>query len=249
MKIENFQDLSIKEILHNLKTAHNGIAEDEAEKRLSKYGKNVLPEKKRFTSLDVAIRQLKSPLVYILLVAAFISFSLGELVDTGVILFAVFLNTIVGFIQEVKAENSLEKLKEMIEHRSRVIRDGIEKEINSANIVPGDIVILRAGDRVPADGRILEAHELDIDEANLTGESVPVNKTVENKKQNDDYEFVDNVAYMGTSIVKGRGQMAVISTGANTKFGQIAVLLKETKDEDTPLQLQLAEFSKLSDNC
>ncbi|MFZ2969687.1 MAG: cation-transporting P-type ATPase [Minisyncoccia bacterium] len=242
MKTENLQDLSIKEVLHNLKTSQDGITEEEAEKRLSKFGKNTLPEKNKFTSLDIAIRQLKSPLVYILFIAALVSFALGEFIDTGVILFAVFLNTIVGFIQEIKAENSLAKLKEMIEHKCQVLRGGIEKEINSDNVVPGDVIVIRAGDRIPADGRILEAHELDADEASLTGESVPVTKIVDNK--DNSYEYVDNMAYMGTSIVKGRGQMVVISTGISTKFGQIAVLLKETKDEDTPLQLQLAEFTK-----
>ncbi len=244
MKTENWHNLHSREVAHILKSSKNGLSEEEAEKRLKKYGKNKLPEKERFTQLEVAMSQFKSPLVYILLIAALISFVWKEFVDMGVILFAVAINAVVGFMQETKAERALEKLKEMIEHKSRVIRDGIEKEINSADIVAGDIVVLRAGDRVPADGRIFEVHELDIDEASLTGESMPVGKVVEIIDKEGASQGKKNMAYMGTSVVKGRGMMIVSSTGIGTKFGQIALLLKETKKEKTPLQVKLAEFSR-----
>ncbi len=131
MQTKNWHNLSIKDVLEKLKSSHEGLASDKAERRLKKYGKNALPTKKKFTALVIFLNQFKSPLVYILLVAALISFVLGEMIDAGVILFAVFLNTIVGFIQESKAENSLAKLKEMVQHKSYVIRDGIEKEIDS----------------------------------------------------------------------------------------------------------------------
>ncbi|MCK4524991.1 MAG: HAD-IC family P-type ATPase [Candidatus Andersenbacteria bacterium] len=245
MNQEKWCNLGLKEVLHNLKSSKSGLSADEAEKRLKKYGRNELPKKEKFTKLDVAISQFKSPLVYILLIAAFVSFTLKEFVDTGVILFAVAINAVVGFIQETKAERALEKLKQMIDHRSYAIRNGIEKEISSTNIVPGDIIVLRAGDRVPADGRILEVHEFDIDESSLTGESVPVSKLVEILDQKGISESKKNMAYMGTSVVRGRGVMVVSSTGVNTKFGQIALLLKETEEEKTPLQIKLAEFSKL----
>jgi len=244
MKIENLQDLNAKDVVNNLKSSIRGISEEEAEKRLQKYGKNKLPEKKRFAYINIAINQFKSPLVYILLVASIISFILKETIDASVILFAVFLNTIVGFMQEVKAENGLAKLKEMVEHKSHIVRNGIEKEINSEDIVPGDIVSLRAGDRIPADGRILIANEMDVDESSLTGESIPVSKFVEIKDQKGDFESKDNMVYMGTAVVKGMGKMIVSSTGVNTKFGQIAQLLKDTKEEDTPLQVQLSKFSR-----
>jgi P-type Ca2+ transporter type 2C len=244
MKTENWHNLNSKEVIHILKSTKNGLTQEEAEKRLKKYGENKLPKKKRFTQFEVAMSQFKSPLVYVLLIAALISFFLKEFVDMGVILFAVAINSAVGFIQETKAERALEKLKEMVEHKSHIIRDGIEKEINSIDIVSGDIVILRAGDRVPADGRIFEVHELEIDEASLTGESMPVEKVVETIDQEGTSQSKKNMAYMGTSIVKGRGAMIVSSTGINTKFGQIAFLLKETKKEKTPLQIQLANFSK-----
>ncbi len=245
MQTKDWHNLSTKDALKKLKSSKNGLASDKAERRLKKYGKNILPVKKKFTAIMVLLNQFKSPLVYVLLIAALISFALDEMIDAGVILFAVFLNTIVGFIQESKAENSLEKLKEMIEHKSNVIRNGIEIEIGSEDIVIGDLIVLRAGDRIPADGRIIESHELEVDESSLTGESVPVEKvtSVEDKKGTS--ESQDNMAYMGTSIMKGRGLMVITSTGIDTKFGKIAVLLKETKKEDTPLQRQLAKFSQM----
>jgi len=244
-KTNNWHNLNTREVLRILKSSKLGLSAEEAEKRLKKYGKNELPEKEKFTNLDVAISQFKSPLVYILLMAAFVSFALKEFIDTGVILFAVAINAVVGFIQETKAERALEKLKQMVEHKSYVIRDGIEKEMNSLNIIPGDIIVLKAGDRVPADGRILEVHEFDIDESSLTGESVPVSKLAEALDQKGISESKKNMAYMGTSVVQGRGMMVVSSTGINTKFGQIALLLKETEKEKTPLQIKLAKFSKL----
>jgi len=245
MKTENWHNLNTKETLNILKSSEAGLSTEEAEKRLKKYGKNKLPEKKKFSQLEIALSQLKSPLVYILLVAALVTFMLEHFVDTGVILVAVILNTVVGFIQETKAEKSLEKLKQMVKHRTRVLRDGIEKEINAENIAPGDIIMFRAGDKISADGRILEAHELEVDEASLTGESVPVNKVAEISKHTSASQSKKNMVYMGTAVVKGRGMMVVSSTGTETKFGQIALLLKETKKEKTPLQIKLAKFSQL----
>ena len=244
-KINNWHNLNIKEAFHILKSSKSGLSTEEAEKRLKKYGKNKLPEKKKFSQIEIALSQLKSPLVYILLIAALVTFMLEHFMDTGVILAAVILNTVVGFIQETKAEKSLEKLKQMVKHKVHVLRDGIEKEMNAENIVPGDIVIFRAGDKISADGRILEAHELRVDEASLTGESVPVSKIAEISKHTSASQSKKNMVYMGTAIIKGRGLMIVSSTGTETKFGKIALLLKETKKEKTPLQIKLAKFSQL----
>ena len=245
MNTNNWHNLNIKETLNILKSSKSGLSTEEADKRLKKYGRNELPKKERFTNLDVAISQFKNPLVYILLIATIVSFALKEFIDMGVILFAVAINTVMGFIQETKAERALERLKQMVEHKSYVIRNGIEKEVNSIDIVPGDIIALKAGDRVPADGRIIEVRELDIDESSLTGESVPVSKLVKILDQKGISESKKNMAYMGTSIVRGRGIMIVSSTGVNTKFGQIALLLKETEKEETPLQTKLTKFSKM----
>jgi len=244
-KPDNWHSLNIKEVLHSLKSSKLGLSTEEAEKRLKKYGKNKLPEKKKFSQVEIAFSQLKSPLVYILLIAALVTFMLEHFVDTGVILAAVILNTVVGFIQETKAEKSLEKLKQMVKHRARILRDGIEKELDAESIVPGDVIMFRAGDKISADGRIIEAYELEIDEASLTGESVPVSKVAEISKHTSASQSKKNMAYMGTAVVKGRGLMVISSTGTETKFGQIALLLKETKKEKTPLQTKLAKFSQL----
>lgn len=244
MRTENLFDLSVKEVLDALKTSHSGLSDEEAEKRLKRYGENILPQKGGSAYFDIAVNQFKNPLVYILFIAAITSFLLNEFNDAGVILAAVFLNAIVGFVQEAKAENGLAKLKEMVEHRSKVLRSGKERNMDSRKIAAGDIVLLRAGDRIPADGRIIDAHELEIDESSLTGESIPVSKVVEIKDQKGDQENKDNMAYMGTIVAKGRGVMAVSSTGVGTKLGQIAMLLKETKKDKTPLEIQLKKFSK-----
>ncbi len=245
----NWHTLIAKEILSKLKSSKQGLTSEEAKIRLKKFGLNALPEEKKFSSLKILISQFKSPLVYILLIAAAISFLLGEFIDGSVILLAVFINTIVGFIQESKAEKALGKLKEMVEHKVLVLRDGIEKEIAAKFLVPGDIIILRAGDRIPADGRILEVREFRVNEASLTGESVPIDKT--NKalnlsaggKQLKEKEK-NNLIYMGTVVMRGRAKAIIFATGTKTKFGEIAQLLKETERELTPLQKKLERFSR-----
>jgi len=253
MKMKNtksstgWHSLTAKEILAKLKSSRQGLTLQEAEARLKKTGLNSLPEEKRFSNLKILISQFKSPLVYILLVAAAISFLLQKFVDGSVILLAVFINTIVGFVQESKAEKSLEKLKEMVEYKVLVLRDGTEKEIFAKFLVPGDIIILRAGDRIPADGRILEARGFKVNEASLTGESIPVDKTDKvlnlsgNSKQPREK---NNLIYMGTTVTRGRAKAIVFATGIKTRFGKIAQLLKETKRELTPLQKKLKRFSQ-----
>ena len=250
----NWHTLNAKEILVKLKSSRRGLASEEAEIRLKKFGLNALPEEKKFSNLKILISQFKSPLVYILLIAAAISFLLGEFIDGGVILLAVFINTIVGFIQESKAEKALGKLKGMVEHQILVLRDGIEKEIAAKFLVPGDIIILRAGDRIPADGRILEAREFRVNEASLTGESIPIDKTDKMDKTDNGRNAVrehgkyayeeNNLVYMGTAATRGRTKAVVFATGIKTRFGEIAKLLKETEREPTPLQEKLKKFSR-----
>ncbi len=244
MQEKKWHSLSPQETIKALKSSKEGLSEADAEKRWKKYGRNELPKKPGFTYLGVALSQLKSPMVYVLLAAALISFLLQEYVDVYVILFAVFLNTIVGFIQEIKAEKALEALSDVIEHKVYVLRDGIEKEVDTLDITIGDILVLKSGDRIPADGRILEAHELEVDEAVLTGESVPVQKIVKYLDQASEGESKRNMVYMGSAVLKGRGLVIVTAIGLGTKFGQIAELLDKTEDADTPLQVELQKFSK-----
>ncbi len=247
----NWHSLNAKEILSKLKSSKQGLTSEGVELRLKKVGLNALPEEKKFSNLKILISQFKSPLVYILLVAAIISFLLKEFVDGGVILLAVFINTLVGFIQESKAEKALSKLKEMVEHRILVLRDGTEKEIDAKFLVPGDLIILRAGDRIPADARILKAREFRVNEASLTGESIPVDKTDKilslsggRQIQRGGETEKNNLVYMGTAVTRGRAEAVVFATGIKTRFGKIAQLLKETEGELTPLQEKLKKFSQ-----
>lgn len=245
MRNKNWHTLNQEELFAELKTSKNGLSSLEFDKRLARHGKNLIPRKKGNTYLEIALRQVKSSLVLLLFGAALISFLLKEFVDAGVILFAVALNTIMGFIQEAKAEQALEALSSIVKHKAFVLRDGIEKEIDSEDIVVGDILILKAGDKVLADGRIIENYELEVDESVLTGESLPAPKVSRTlKDENAKAQSQKNMVYMGSSVIKGRGVVVVTATGVKTKFGKIAELLANTEEIETPLQIQLDKFSK-----
>ncbi len=239
-----WHNLSDKEVFELLKTNKNGLTSQEVAERLKKYGLNKLPEEKRLSWFFVLLNQFKSPLIYILLVAAFISYILHEPIDMWVILAAVFINTIVGFIQESKAEKSLAALKKYISFKSKILRDGVEMNINSTKIVVGDILLLEPGVRVPADARIFELNDLQLNEASLTGESMPVTK--ENKVLDKGVSLGDriNMVFMGTTVTRGRAKAIVTGVGVKSQLGEIAQLVKETKDEETPLQIKLGKFSQ-----
>lgn len=210
---------------------YEGLTRNEVEKRLTQYGPNVLPETPPPTKLEVLLEQLKSPLVYILLAAGIVTFLLGEFPDTIVIAFAVFLNTILGFVQEQRASNALQALKSMIHPHANVVRGGEQIKINIEEVVPGDVVVLNSGDKVPADGAVLSSSHFFVSEAILTGES----STIE-KKQGDE-------VFMGTTVTAGRAFMKVELTGEETEMGKIATRVQEVYS-DTPLRRQLAHFSK-----
>lgn len=209
-----------------------GLSQTEAEKRLKKFGENKLKQRAGMSWRRVLLDQFKSPLIYILLLASLITLLLGDVIDAGVIGAAVLLNTILGFYQEMKAERSLEALARMLTPTAKVIRDGGRQLIEASQVVPGDICILEIGERVPADGVVVEADSLSINEAILTGESAPVKK----KKKSQ--------LFMGTTISGGIGKMMVMKTGQATEVGKIAERLTETYEEKTPLQRQIGMFSK-----
>jgi len=208
-----------------------GLSPEEARSRLQKYGPNSLPEKKPPSSFSIFASQLKSPLVYILLSAGLVTFVLGEIPDTVIIAFAVLINTILGFIQEKRASDALMALKSLVQPETKVVRGGREQIVSIDSLVPGDIVILDQGSKIPADGKLLHANRFYATEAALTGESLPAKK--------DKGEEV----FMGTAVSGGRGYMEVHRTGAGTKMGKIAERVQEAR-EDTPLRRQLAHFSK-----
>lgn len=210
-----------------------GLSSAEAAERLHLFGFNELEHSHSIEPLKIFLSQFPTFINGILTLAAILSFFLGEYLDGFFILGIIFLNGVFGFIQEYKAEKSLEKLKTYTSPTVRVIRDGQEQEINAREIVPGDMVVLSEGDRIPADGVLLEAINLEIDESILTGESLPVRK-----------EKKDECS-LGTLISKGRGLMEVSTTGMKTRFGQIAKTLTSIKPEKTPLQKQLTELGKI----
>lgn len=239
----NWHNLSVSSVFKELKTNEKGLSSDEAEKRLKKYGGNKLPAEKRLASWQVFINQFKSPLIFILLIATVISLILHEYVDAVVIGIAVFINTIVGFAQELKAEKTISTLKKLISYKSKVFRNGKEILISSEELVPGDILDLDAGDRVPADCRIFELKDFQVNEASLTGESIPVVKELKEFDKGAPLAERKNMVFMGTTVTRGRARVVVVLTGIKTHFGEIAKLVKETKEDLTPLQISLKKFS------
>jgi len=236
--------LDEEEVLKKLGTSEEGLSGSEAEKRVEKYGPNRLPEEERISRLKILLHQFTSPLIYILLVAAVVTAILGEYIDTGVIVAVLILNAVIGYFQEYKAETSVRALKSMVVPRARVVREGKEKEISSEGLVPGDIVLLASGGKVPADLRLFKATELKIEEAALTGESVPVEKRPrpiqeENLTPGDQ----TNMAFMGTIVVSGRGKGVVVETGIRTILGQIAREVGELSVTATPLQQKIVKFA------
>ena len=242
--ITNWHNLTTVQTLKKLNADKNGLSSQGAEKRLEKFGLNELVKAQKFSMGRLFISQFKSALVYVLLVAGFISLFFGEFVDAYVIFAAVFINVIVGFIQEYKANESLEKLNKVVKKECLVWRDGVEKKIEAKQLVPGDVIVLAAGSRVPADARLLELNDFEVNEATLTGESWPVKKDFNPLEVGTVLAERKNMIFMGTLVVEGRAQAVVTDTGVDTEMGQITVMLKETKDEKTPLQKRLDSFAK-----
>ncbi len=215
--------------------AARGLFETEVLKRREQYGPNSLPTEKPVSALSILLGQFKSPLIYIILVAAVISLVMGELGDFIIIMSVVVIDVILGFIQEFQAQRTYTALKGLLKPTTTVLRDGERKELDVSELVPDDIVLLNAGEKVPGDGEILDGAKLTVDEAILTGESEPVNKAP---------DIARNRLFMGTTLLTGRGTMRVTGTGIRTELGKIAASLKEHVEEDTPLQTRLKAFSK-----
>lgn len=243
-KINTWWNQSPEEICRNLKTKlHRGLFKEEAKKRLQEFGPNRLPEQKRVSLLTLLIKQFSSFIVWTLIAAAFIAGFLGEWVDATAIGVIVVLNGLLGFFQEFRADKSLAALRKMATPFSKVIRDGELQTIPSEKIVSGDLILIEAGDRIPADGRIIQSIELSTQEAALTGESMPIHKIAE-LLEKPDLSIGDrkNMGFLGTVAVSGKGYMIVTETGLQTELGKIASLLQEGKEEQTPLQIRLEEL-------
>ncbi len=232
----------VKKFGSNVET---GLTEKEVKIRRRKFGANELPAEKPFSKTRIFLEQIRSPLVYILIVAGIVTFLFKEYTDCMVIFGAVFLNTIVGYFQENKASNALRQLKKIVRHSARVVRDGGESIKDSSDLVIGDIFILNPGDRVPADGRLIEVHNLKINEMCLTGEWLPATKRLDILPEKTSLADRDNMVYMGSIVEDGKAAAIAVGTGIQTEIGRVAEMVKETKEEKTSLQKKLARFSKI----
>lgn len=239
-----FYKKSSKDVVKELKSSISGLSEKEAKERLGKYGYNELAETVKMSTWKLFLESFKDPLVIILLVAALVQVFLGEIVESSIIFAVLILNSILGVVQTKKAEGSLDSLKKLSVPNAKVIRDNKKITIDSRELVPGDIVILEAGDYVPADGRIIESQTFKVVEGMLTGESEPVLKyeeLIENECALGDQK---NMVFSGSMVVYGRAVYVITSCGMNTEVGKIANLLENAENKQTPLQQKLDDFGK-----
>ncbi|UGY91326.1 HAD-IC family P-type ATPase [Streptomyces gobiensis] len=238
--------LSAHEVMLFLETdPEQGLTSAEAERRLHTYGRNVLPQARLGGPVQRMLRQFHHPLIYILLIAAAVALAIGAPVDASVILGVVVANALIGFVQESKAEAALDALRSMVRTHAEVVRDGVAHRVDSEALVPGDLVLIKAGDKVPADIRLSRVAELQVDESALTGESVPVTKDEVVLPEDTGVADRHNMIHSGTLVTSGNGAGITVATGAETELGEIHRLIGSTQILATPLTRKLSAFSKL----
>ena len=243
-KSPRWHSTQLDDVLGILQTERSGLSHQEAAKRLSTYGANQLPEEKKQSNLVRFLLHFHNILIYVLIASAVITLALGHLIDTGVILAVVVVNAIIGFVQEGKAEKALDSLRQMLAPKATVLREGIRKSIDGASLVPGDVVLIEAGDKVPADLRLLTAHNLLIGEAILTGESIPSSKQTAAVTENATLGDRSCMAYSGTLVAAGQGKGVVVATGSDTQIGHISLVLAKVDSLTTPLVKQMNRFAQ-----
>jgi Ca2+-transporting ATPase len=243
--------IEVEEVLKALNTSENGLTQEEVQKRLQEYGPNELKKEKRKSPIMLFLEQFADILIIILLIAMFLSIGIAVIQNTmeeiyeAIVIFAIVIASAgLGFIEEYRSEKAIEALKKMTAPTAMVIRDGKEVKVQASEIVPGDIILLYTGDKVPADGRLIEAINLKMDEAPLTGESTPVNKDIVSLPESTGLSDRMNMVFTGTAVVYGRGKAVVTSTGMNTEFGKIAKMVQVTEEEETPLEKRMASVGK-----
>ena len=240
-----WHNLTVEEALGKLNSARSGLSEENAGERLRRYGPNELKEKGRTPGIMVFLHQFASPLIYILLVAALIELLVMRKPADAAVIFAVLLiNSIIGFIQESRAERAMEALKRLAVPHAKVLRGGSVTKIVASHLVPGDVILLEAGDKVPADARFIEGASLSIDESILTGESVPVEKFTAAIEGEATVADMGNMAHMGCAVLNGRGVAVITATGMNTEIGRITAQVQEVKPPPTPLQRNVARLGR-----
>lgn len=237
--------LSVEETLDQLATSPEGLTSGEASARLAQYGLNALEEGPQFRWHTVLLRQFTSPLIYVLLVAAAVTIVLEEYIDAGFILAVVLINAAIGFFQEFRAERSVAALQQLTVARAHVLRDGREEEIDARHLVPGDVIFLESGARVPADARLIHASALEVDESLLTGESTTVSKLPAALPAETGLADRTNMLSMGSIAVRGRGRAVVVATGKSTQLGRIATRVAELGHADVPLLRRMGNFARM----
>ncbi len=241
---QSWHNLDIPQVFVSLDSRREGLIQDEANQRLVRFGRNELAERKKISPWLIFLEQFKNFLIIILLVAVALSAFLGEVADAIVIFVIVIFAAGLSFIQEYRAEKAMEALKRMAAPTASVLRDGNEIEVSATDLVPGDVIFIRTGDKMPADARLIEAVNLTTDEASLTGESTPVEKTNMALAGELSIGDMNNMVFTGTAAVYGRGMAVVTATGMSTEFGKIATMLQEVEKERTPLQINLDQLGK-----
>lgn len=240
-----WHNLTSEEVLNKLNSSRSGLSEDRVLKQLHQYGRNELKEKGKTPAAIVFLRQFASPLIYILLVAAVIEVVIMQKpTDAAVILAVVTINSIIGFVQESRAERAIEALKRLTTPQAKVLRGGFATKIDTSLLVPGDIILLEAGDKIPGDARLIEAANLSIDESILTGESVPVSKFTAAIEGEAAVADMGNMVHTGCAVVNGRGVAVVTATGMNTEIGKITAQVQEVKPPPTPLQRNVTRLGR-----
>ncbi len=235
---------AVSAVFGHADTTAEGLSTAEASRRLGQHGRNVLPASAGKSAVQRLIEQFNNLLIYVLLAAAVVTALLGHPIDTGVILGVVILNAVIGFVQEGKAEAALEAIRGMISPKASVLRDGVRATIDAADLVPGDILLLEAGDRVTSDVRLVKARNLRIDEAILTGESVPVEKATDPVPADAPLGDRRSMAYSGTLVTAGHGSAVVVGTGSTTELGRISALIGRVEQLETPLIRHMNEFAR-----
>lgn len=237
--------LTVEEALKQLNVSETqGLTNQEAQSRLTTYGPNELKKEKTRSVFSIFLHQFKDVLMIIMLVATFLSLFMGELIDAAIILVFVFITALLGLRQEYRSGKAVEALKKMTAPTAIALRDGKEVKMPASQLVPGDILLLYTGDKVPADARIIEAHSLKLEEASLTGESAPVDKTSAPLPENTQLNDQRNMIFSGTVVVYGRAKAVVTTTGMKTEFGKIAEMVQVTSQESTPLERRMATVGK-----
>ncbi|MFW5927565.1 MAG: calcium-translocating P-type ATPase, PMCA-type [Thermoplasmatota archaeon] len=241
---DDWYSLPLDKVFKKLDASEDGLTQGEVKRRQEKYGKNELEEGEKISPVKIFLEQFQDFLIWILIIAAIISFAVGHRIDSYLILTIVFANGIFGFFQDWKAEQSIEALREMASPEAIVLRGGRKRKVDSSKIVPGDIVFLSQGGAIPADSRIIEQQNMEVDESALTGESVAVNKKDHVLEGKVDLAERENMVYKDTNVVKGKGTAVVVNTGMDTEIGKIATELQQVEEKETVFQREVNKLGK-----